>query len=228
MPEAAVNHGLQPPVRVAIVDDHPIVRRGLVATLREAGGLEVVAEGASSADAERIITEFAPDLILLDVTMPGGGLAAAEAAARLRPSMAVVMLTIREDLATVKAALQAGARGYVSKGVAGEELIAAVRRVLAGERFVSPELAARLLTGEADKPTQTVPGLAAATAPLHLLTERERQIFDLLSEGLGNQGIADRLSLSENTVKHYMTPLLQKLGLRSRTEAALLSRSVRA
>jgi two-component system nitrate/nitrite response regulator NarL len=207
--------------RVVVVDDHPVVRRGICATFAEENDFEVVGEGASAEDAINLATDKRADLVLLDVTMPGGGVEAAAAISQARPDAAIIMLSIREDLATVRAALRAGAHGYISKGVGGGDLIASARRVLAGERYVSPELAARLITEDAhahgQPPSDGRINLRAA------LTQRERQVFELLGEGLSNQEIATRVGLSENTVKHYMTPLLQKLGVRNRTEAALLA-----
>jgi two-component system, NarL family, nitrate/nitrite response regulator NarL len=207
--------------RVVVVDDHPVVRRGICATFADDPDFEVVGEGASADDAIRLVSDRCADLILLDVTMPGGGVEAAAAIARLRPQTTIMMLSIREELATVRAALRAGAHGYVSKGVSGDDLVLSARRVLAGERYVSPELAARLILDDVNPNAGASATERAAARPS--LTQRERQVFELLGEGLSNQEIAARVGLSENTVKHYMTPLLQKLGVRNRTEAALLA-----
>ena len=207
--------------RVVVIDDHPVVRRGICATFAEEADFEVVGEGGSADEAIKLANEKRAELILLDVTMPGGGIEAAAAISQSRPDAAIMMLSIREDLATVRAALRAGAHGYISKGVGGADLVASARRALRGERFDSPDLATRLITEDLhgrDKPqTDTHITLRAA------LTQRERQVFELLGEGLSNLEIANRVGLSENTVKHYMTPLLQKLGVRNRTEAALLA-----
>lgn len=195
-----------------------MVRRGIAATFAEEMDFQVIGEGASAADAIKLVTDCRPDLVVLDVTMPGGGIEAAAEIARCRPSTSVLMLSIREDLATVRTALRAGAHGYISKGVAGHDLVAAARRILAGERYVSPELAARLIAEDVPAPANDQPSNMTLRSSL---TQRERQIFELLGEGLSNQEIADRVGLSENTVKHYMTPLMHKLGVRNRTEAAL-------
>jgi DNA-binding NarL/FixJ family response regulator len=208
--------------RVAVVDDHPVVRRGVSETFAEDAEFEVIGEGASAEDAIRIAREKRPDLMVLDMTMPGGGVEAVTEIRKLRPDMAILILTIREDLATGRAALKAGARGYISKGVDGGDLIATARKVLTGEHYVSPELAARLLMENEGTPPALQPDHLQLNAAL---TAREQQILDLLGEGLSNQEIAHRLALSENTVKHYMTPLLHKLGVRNRTEAALLAGS---
>jgi len=210
-------------IRFAVIDDHPVVRRGLAVTLAEEADFEVVAEGATADDAVKAVREKRPDVVLLDVTMPGGGLAAAREISKLRPDTKVIMLTIREDQDTVRAALKAGARGYITKGVDAFDLIASVRKVLTGESYVSPELAARLFAEEdaAGTPRSTATG----GSTIDLLTEREQQILRLVGKGLSNQEIAGKLGLRENTVKHYVTPLLRKLGVRNRTEAALLAGS---
>ena len=208
-------------IRIAVVDDHPMVRRGVTESFAETAELKVVAEGATAEDAIRIANETAPDVMLLDVNMPGGGLAAAE---RIRKTSdtRILFLSIREDLETVREALRLGGGGFLSKGVNAEELVAFARKVAAGERVVSAELAARLLTESESESGGRQQGDGRREAPSDLTT-RERQVLTLLGEGLSNARIAERLQLSENTVKHYLTPLLRKLGVKSRTEAALLA-----
>jgi DNA-binding NarL/FixJ family response regulator len=202
-------------IRVAIVDDHPMVRRGVSETLSEEADIELAGVGGSAHDAIRIAREERPDLILLDIALPGGGIEAVEEIAKSHPDIKVVMLTVREDRATVKAALRAGARGYLVKGVDGPELVETVRKIHSGQHYVTPALAAQLLA-EIDGAGPAASSIAA------MLTEREQQIVTLLADGLSNQAIAERLGLTENTIKHYMTPILQKLGVRNRTEAAAL------
>lgn len=206
--------------KVAVVDDHAVVRRGVSETFAEQPDFEVVAEGINAGDAARIAHEASPDLFILDVTMPGGGVEAVVQIRNFSAQSAILMLSIREDMATVRAALKAGASGYVSKGVDSDDLVSAARRVIAGERYVSADLAARLLTQDDAVNAVTLP-------PLTSLTAREREICTHLENGLSNQEIADRMGLSENTVKHYITPLLQKLGVRNRTEAAVLAQKLR-
>jgi two-component system, NarL family, nitrate/nitrite response regulator NarL len=212
-------------IKLAVVDDHPVVRRGVVETFNEEADFEVVAEGGSAEDAIRIARENRPDIMLLDVTMPGGGLEAASELRRVRPDLRVIMLSIREDIATVRAALKSGASGYISKGVDGDELVACARKIASGESYVSPELAARLLSIDSTHDDAPVAGARNGSGAQVQLTQREDQIFRLLGEGLSNSEIAGKLDLSENTIKHYITPLLHKLGLRNRTEAALLART---
>jgi two-component system, NarL family, nitrate/nitrite response regulator NarL len=209
---------------VVVVDDHPVVRRGISSTFAEEPDFDVVGEGGSAEHAIALVLEKRPDLVVLDVTMPGGGIDAARTISQDRPETAILMLSVCEDLTTVRSALRAGASGYVSKGVGGDDLVGSARRILAGDRYVSPELAARLITDDraAREPTSDTQQVGAVRATL---TKREREIFELLAEGLSNQEISARVGLSENTVKHYMTPLMQKLGVRNRTEAALAARS---
>lgn len=208
-------------IRIAVVDDHPMMRRGVTETLAENEDLELVGVGGSADDALRLAEEESPDLMLLDIALPGGGIEIAQEIARSYPGIKVVMLTVREDRATVNAALRAGARGYIVKGVDGPELMSALRRVNSGESYVTPALAAQLLAGREgnDAATPAVDGAAAK------LTVRERQIVQLVGNGLSNLEIAEQLALTESTVKHYMTRILQKLGLRNRTEAAIFART---
>jgi two-component system, NarL family, nitrate/nitrite response regulator NarL len=209
-------------IRIALIDDHPFVRRGVAQTLMEESDFDVVAEGASAEEAVKIAREKKPDVMLLDITLPGGGVEAARDISRLRTDTKVIMLTVREDQATVRGALSAGARGYILKGIEGPDFVAAVRKILAGEDYVSPALAARLLAEVA--PLSSPSGGSGRGGPKSL-TEREAEILALIGEGRSNSEIADQLGLTENTIKHYITPLLQKLGVRNRTEAAILART---
>lgn len=206
--------------RIAVVDDHPVVRKGIAQTFAEEGDFEIVGEGACADDAVRMARELKPDVMVLDVTMPGDGVEAAAKIHAYQPTTKILMLSIREELSVVRSALKAGALGYVSKGIDGDELVAAVRKLQAGARYIGPELAARLIAGDEEMPARQRTGSAAHPQ----LTAREAEILELLGEGLSNQEIAERIGLSENTVKHYLTPLLQKLGVRNRTAAALLKR----
>jgi two-component system nitrate/nitrite response regulator NarL len=207
-------------IRIAIVDDHPLLRRGVSETLSEEADLELVGLGESAQDAVRLAGEKRPDLILLDIALPGGGIEAARAIVESYPDIKVVMLTVREDRATVRAALKAGARGYLIKGVDGPELVSTLRKIHSGQSYVTPALAAQLLS------ETSTPAPAVSLPPV--LTKREQQIVALLSDGLSNQEIAEKLGLTENTVKHYMTPILQKLGARNRTEVAIIARTSNA
>ncbi|MGX8008436.1 response regulator [Mesorhizobium sp. ORM8.1] len=207
------------PIRIAIVDDHPLFREGVTRSLAEIGGFELVGEGANADDAEQL-ARAAPDILLLDISMPGGGLQALGAILAERPQQKVVMLTVSEANADVAEALKVGARGYVLKGVGSKALAEILRDVADGQSYVSPILSARLLS-DLLKPAGSKPD------PLSLLTAREADILKLVSEGLSNKEVAARLSLQEKTVKHHMTRVLAKLNVRNRTEAALIARELR-
>jgi two-component system, NarL family, nitrate/nitrite response regulator NarL len=219
----AVRDVTAPPIKMIVIDDHPLMRRGIAETLSGEGDIEVVALGGSAEEAVVLARKHAPDVILIDALMPGSGIdATRRICAELRDAK-VIMFSIRDDYETVQTALKAGARGYLHKGTAATDLIDAVRKVAAGGSYVSPELAARLLV-------DALSGEAAAGAPSMglpsgSLTKREQQMLQLVGQGLSNQEIADRLGLAENTVKHQLTPLFRKLGVRNRTEAALLAAS---
>lgn len=203
------------PVRVVLIDDHPLFREGVAVTLGVDPAWKVVAEGESADDALKLAVAHLPDVLLLDLHIPGGGLNALRAVVAACPVTRVVMLTVSEDEAHVLAALKAGARGYLLKGVSGEELRRVVRAVHAGEAYVTPSLAASMLH-ELTRDTRP-------TSPIDDLTPRERQILEGVAAGRSNKEIARDLDLTEKTVKHYMTNVLQKLQVRNRVEAALLA-----
>lgn len=207
-------------IQMVIVDDHPLLREGVAHTLRAEPDIEVVGEGETADDAIRLARDLLPDVILLDITMPGGGVHAARSIAATCPVTKIVMLTVSEEEEDVLDAFKAGAQAYILKGVAARELVGILRAVCAGEVWVTPKLAASLLmdaTRAAAKPE-------AADEPLNALTEREHEILTLVAEGLSNKEIGQQLFLTEKTVKHYMTNILQKLHVRNRLEAALLVR----
>jgi DNA-binding NarL/FixJ family response regulator len=207
-------------IRIAIADDHPLFREGVARSLGEIGGFELVGEGASAEDAERLVRASTPDILLLDISMPGGGLNALASILSAMPEQKVVMLTVSETNADVAQALKAGARGYVLKGVGSKALAEILRDVANGQSYVSPSLSARLLS-DLLQPTGSKPD------PLAQLTGREAEILKLVAEGLSNKEVAARLSLQEKTVKHHMTRVLAKLNVRNRTEAALLMHEAR-
>jgi DNA-binding NarL/FixJ family response regulator len=207
-------------LRVVIVDDHPLFREGVAGVLLNEPDIDVVAQGSTAAEAVQFVTDLLPDIILLDIAMPGGGVQAARQIAATCPITKIVMLTASEDEEDVTSALKAGARAYILKGVPARELVHIIRSVWAGEVYVTPALAVSLLS-EMTKP--------AATEPLHLagafanLTDREREILERVAAGLSNKEIGAQLYLSEKTIKHYMTNILQKLQVHNRVEAALLA-----
>jgi DNA-binding NarL/FixJ family response regulator len=201
-------------IRIVVADDHPMFLDGLVATLSADDELQVVAIVGDAAAAVRAIREHAPDIALLDVAMPGGGLDAARQIAAASPATRLVMLTSSEDEDDLMAAMKAGARGYVLKGVAGRELRAILKSIHAGRTYLAPGLAYGALK-ELTRPR--------APNPIDELTSREREVLALVGAGLSNAEIGGRLGLAEKTVKHYMTSILGKLQVASRVEAALLA-----
>jgi two-component system, NarL family, nitrate/nitrite response regulator NarL len=206
---------MREPVRILIADDHPLFREGVVHTLNAEADFTVIGQAASGEEALSLAQELLPDIVLLDVAMPGwGGLVAAEKIARACPAARIVMLTVSEDEDDLLAAFKAGARGYALKGVSARELARIIRAVAAGEVYVSPSLAAGILV----ELTREQP-----PDPLDELTDREREVLTLVGQGLTNREIGERLHLAEKTIKHYMTNILQKLQVRSRVEAALLA-----
>lgn len=210
------------PIRLAIVDDHPLFREGVSRSLLEIGGFEIVAEGGSAEDAQRIATESRPDILLLDLSMPGGGLQAVVETLRHRPDQKIVVLTVSEANDDIAQALASGARGYVLKGVGSKSLAEILRTVAAGEIYLSPVLSARLLTSLGSR-AQT----STEATPISTLTVRELETLDHVAAGLSNKRIALALRLQEKTVKHHMTRILAKLGVRNRTEAAMLLRDAK-
>ena len=202
-------------MRVLVVDDHPLFRQGVVHALAEEPGLTVVGEASSGEEALKLACELLPDVVLLDISMPGwGGLVTVEKITTACPAATVVMLTVSEDKDKLLAAFKAGARAYVLKGVSARQLAAVLRSAVVGEVYVSPSLASEMLVSLTR---------GSAPDPLQELTDREREILRLIGTGLTNREIGEQIFLSEKTIKHYVTNILQKLQVRSRVEAALLA-----
>jgi len=201
-----------PRIRVLIVDDHAVVRRGLRAFLDLQPDVEVVGEAADGASAEEMSGRLRPDVVLMDLVMPGtDGIATIRRLREAHEQSAVLVLTSFLDDVHVFAALQAGAAGYLLKDVQPDDLVRAIRQVHRGESALHPRVAARLVQH------------TAQPAGFADLTPRERDVLRLLAEGFANKEIAHRLSLSEKTVKTHVSNILQKLGVADRTQAALLA-----
>ncbi|MBX4858857.1 response regulator transcription factor [Rhizobium sophorae] len=198
-------------ITIGVVDDHPLFREGVTRSLSEISGFIVVGEGASSDDAAMIASDNHPDIMLLDVSMPGGGLSAISDVLARSPTTKVLMLTVSEEVDNLLGALQRGAMGYVLKGVGSRGLAEAIQTVLRGSRYISPTMSAKVMENS----------LNGGTSDKSSLTPREREVMDLVAQGLSNKHIGLRLNLQEKTVKHHMTQILSKLGASNRTEAAL-------
>lgn len=204
-----------PPIRVLVVDDHPLFRQGVLFTLSRNPHIEVVGEGENGRQALELTKQLRPDVLLLDITMPeGDGLQTAADVTREAPATHIVILTASEEGDDLLAAMKAGARGYVVKGAGAGEIVTAIQAAARGEAYITPKMAGNLLREMTQKPDND---------SLSALTEREMQVLELVAQGLSNKEVGMRLSLAEKTVKHYLTAVLQKLHVRSRVEAALLA-----
>jgi NarL family two-component system response regulator LiaR len=202
------------PTRIMVVDDHPVVRNGIVFSLSACPDLAVVAQAGSGEEALQLIGNVRPNVVLMDLRMPGmGGVAAIQAIREAHPETQVLALTSFPEGALVEAALQAGAIGYLLKDVAIEELVKAVRLAHRGLPVLAPAATQALVQAVARRP----PSLG------HDLTDRERQVLALLAEGRSNQSIADQLVITPATVKFHIRSIRNKLRTASRTETVLVA-----
>ncbi len=211
-------------ISILIADDHPIFRQGLALTLKEAEDFELCGEVGTAEDAYRSTVELKPDLLLLDLSMPGGGQSVIEQIVREAPDTHVVVLTASEDSVDLSAAISAGASGYIVKGVGGRSLINILRDIRDGQHYITPSLATRVLGELAQGSTNGDGNDAIANAQrqrLEALTSREREIMALVATGCSNRRIAEEIGIQEKTVKHHMTRILAKLKAANRTEAAM-------
>jgi DNA-binding NarL/FixJ family response regulator len=204
------------PIRVFVLDDHEVVRRGLRELLESAGDITVVGESGSAVEATSRIPALRPDVAVLDGRLPdGSGVDVCRQVRSVDPSIRALILTSYDDDEALFAAILAGASGYVLKQITGHDLLDTVRRVAAGQSLIDPSLTARVL--------DRVRGEGQPVDELANLTPREREILILIAEGLTNRQIGERLFLAEKTVKNYVSGLLAKLGLERRTQAAVLA-----
>jgi DNA-binding NarL/FixJ family response regulator len=207
-------------VRLLIADDHPSFRASLRALLSQADGLVVVGEASSGPAAVTQVETLQPDVVLMDLAMPGGdGIEATRRIADAAPHVAVLVLTMSDDDDSVFAAVQAGARGYVLKGAQRAELVRAIRAVAAGDAIFGPAVARRLVAYFARPPR---PNTDPAAFPE--LTEREREILELIAQGRSNAAITARLVLSPKTVRNHVSNIFSKLQVRDRSEAIVRAR----
>ena len=203
-------------IRVFLLDDHEVVRRGLADLLQAEGDLEVVGESGSAVEATHRIPALRPDVMILDARLPdGSGIDVCRDVRAVDPSIKGLILTSYEDDEALFAAIMAGASGYVLKQIRGTDLVDAIRRVAAGQSLLDPAVTAQVLerirTG-IEEPKE-----------LKGLTDQERRILEYIAEGLTNHEIAQRMFLADKTVKNYVSSVLAKLGLERRTQAAVLA-----
>jgi DNA-binding NarL/FixJ family response regulator len=209
---------MEPPIRVLIADDHPFFRDGLRVLLAATADTELVGEADDGAQTVALAAELQPDVILMDLQMPGlGGIEATRRILHASPHVGVLVVTMYEDDDSVFAAMRAGARGYLLKGADKEEMRVAIRAVARGEAVFGPAIARRLMqyfAAPRQSPTDTFPDL----------TERERQILALLAAGRTNQEIAERLVLTLKTVRNYVSNVFAKLQVSDRAQAIIRAR----
>ncbi|HEX7745003.1 MAG TPA: response regulator transcription factor [Micromonosporaceae bacterium] len=207
-------------IRVLIADDHPIFRAGLAGVLDEAPDIEVVAGAEDGAEVLDLAVRLRPDVVLMDLHMPGvTGVEATRQLAATAPEVAVLVLTMFDDDESVVAALRAGARGYLVKGAGGDRIVGAIRAVAAGDAVFGADVAAGVLRVLAAGRRGDRPG-----RPFPALTDREREILDLVAAGLGNREIAGRLTLSDKTVRNHVSNIFTKLRVADRAQAIVRAR----
>jgi DNA-binding NarL/FixJ family response regulator len=205
-------------IRVVVADDHPVFRRGLLGVLAEDPTLNVVGEASNGDEALELASTSEPDVVLMDLHMPGtGGVEAIRQLAERQPDVAVLVLSMMDDDESVHAALQAGARGYLIKGADGDRIVEAVRAVAAGEAVFGTDVAARIL-GILSAPRRR------RTGPFPMLTDREEELLSLIATGATNSEIARRLVVSDKTVRNHITNIFAKLGVTDRAQAIVRAR----
>jgi two-component system invasion response regulator UvrY len=202
-------------IKILLVDDHELVRLGIKRLLQDVHGLKVVGEASTGEEAIRLAKETIPDVVLMDVQMPGiGGLEATRKMVRHNPDIKVLALTIYGDEPYPSRLLQAGAVGYITKGCAAEEMIRAIRTIHSGQRYISSDIAQQLALKRFTK---------AEASPLDILSERELQIMLMITSGQKVQDISNKLCLSPKTVNSYRYRVFEKLGIHSDVELTLLA-----
>jgi DNA-binding NarL/FixJ family response regulator len=207
------------PIRVLVVDDHALFRRGLQMVLEQEEDIEVVGEAGDGAEAVERAADSMPDIVLMDVRMPKrGGIDACTAIKDAVPSAKIIMLTISDEEADLYDAIKAGASGYLLKEISIEEVASAIRAVNEGQSLISPSMASKLLTEFASMIKRTDD---RQQVPTPRLTDREMEVLKLVAKGLNNRDIAKQLFISENTVKNHIRNILEKLQLHSRMEAVV-------
>ena len=206
-------------IRIIIADDHTLLRDGLRALFASVPDIEVIGEAESGADVISKAEQLQPDVILMDIQMPGiNGIQATRQIVSKQPEIGVIVVTMYKDDDSVFAAMRAGARGYILKGADQQEMLRAIRAVASGEALFGPEIATRLVnffsSPQANLPSQAFPEL----------TSREHEVLELIAKGLNNQVIANRLSISEKTVRNHISNIFNKLQVVDRAQAIVKAR----
>jgi len=212
-------------IKVLLADDQTLIRQGIRLLLEIEADIQVVGQAANGKEALEQVEATHPDVVLMDVRMPelDGVEATRQLAARF-PEVKVIILTTFEDDETVFEGLKAGARGYLLKDISSEEMAKAVRRVAAGEALIEPRITRKVLAEFSRMATASEsrsPGMNKTDGPAIALTEREREVLNALARGLSNREIAEQLVITEGTVKNHVSSLIDKLGVRDRTQAIL-------
>ncbi len=206
-------------IRVVVVEDHPMFRNGLVALLGELDGIEVVGQAATGEEADEVVAALDPDVVLMDLHLPGiSGVEATSHITTRQPHVAVLVLTMLDDDSSLLGAMRAGARGYLLKEAAPEEIVRAVEAVAAGQAVFGGTAAARMLAA--------LRGVTEGPRPLPTLTDREAQVLELMARGLTNTFIAERLYVSDKTVRNHVSNIFTKLGVSDRAAAVARARDV--
>ena len=211
------------PIRVLIVDDHALFRRGLEMVLTEEADIDLVGEASDGAEAVEKAGEALPDVVLMDIRMPrSSGIEACRAMKEVAPSTKIVMLTISDEEEDLFEAIRAGASGYLLKDIPYDEVADVVRAVHGGQSLINPSMAAKLLT-EFAALAKREESERAERVPAPRLTEREIEVLKLVARGMNNRDIAKELFISENTVKNHVRNILEKLQIHSRMEAVMIA-----
>ncbi len=212
-------------IKVLLADDQTLIRQGIRLLLEIEADIQVVGQAANGLEAIQQVESLHPDVVLMDVRMPEmDGVEATRQVTQRFPDVKVIILTTFEDDETVFEGLKAGARGYLLKDISSEEMANAVRRVAAGEALIEPRLTRKVLAefSRLASAHESHPAAKAGTEGLQVaLTEREQEVLNALAQGLSNREIADKLTITEGTVKNHVSSLIDKMGVRDRTQAIL-------
>jgi two-component system, NarL family, nitrate/nitrite response regulator NarL len=209
-------------IRICVVDDHPLLLDGILHALRTAPDYEIIGTGQTKAEAIAMAKTLRPEIMLLDVGIAGGGIEAAHHISRSNPDVKLIMFTASDRPDHVNAALAAGVMGYVLKGATSRELCESIKIVCGGKRYITPELALTLLTPHPSSIAHPDADSVLPKLSKKDFTSREIDVIQLLSAGKTNKVIAHELALSEKTVKHHMSNIMEKLQVHSRLSAALI------